>query len=166
MHVHLCIKAHACTFQVERTGPINSPVTLKLSGDSTRFSPTTSFIFLTFSFPELAKDVLAASGKKQETHKISHQQCNPGFLSIYQSGNHTYASCNGSESHDFLRDCFEPVWEEVAELIANPVVKVKVSEYTLRVVLGSDYKVVIIHSHTYTHPYIAHVHCTHLTSCK
>ena len=38
-------------------------VYVKLSGDGARFSKSTSLIFLTFSFPFLAKDVLAGSGK-------------------------------------------------------------------------------------------------------
>lgn len=47
----------------------------------------------------------------------------------------------GSESYEFLRDCFAPVWMEVTDLIRNPVVAVEGEQYDLRVVCGSDYKV-------------------------
>ena len=36
---------------------------MKLSGDGTRFLSTISFNFLTFSFPDLAKDILDSSGR-------------------------------------------------------------------------------------------------------
>ena len=42
-------------------GPHIQKVLIKLSGDGTRSSAASSFIFLTFSFPNLATDVLAAS---------------------------------------------------------------------------------------------------------
>ena len=64
-----------------------------------------------------------------------HSKCT---LSI---GNHTYATARGSESHEFLRDCFSPVWIEVSELIQNPVVTVDDVQYELQIVCGSDYKV-------------------------
>ena len=37
-------------------------ILLKLSGDGASFSQSTQFVLLTFSFPEIASDVLAASG--------------------------------------------------------------------------------------------------------
>ena len=38
------------------------------------------------------------------------------------TGNHTYASVKGREEYSFLKACFKPVWEEVEEVIANPVI--------------------------------------------
>ena len=56
-------------------------------------------------------------------------------------GNHTYASVKGPEDYDFLKASFEPVWEEVGEVISNPVVEIREHHYTLDIVFGSDYKV-------------------------
>ena len=67
------------------------------------------------------------------------------------TGNHTYASARGHKTHEFLRDCFAPVWDEVAELIVNPVVRVNEVYYTIEVVCGSNYKV-------YVHMYILYAH--------
>ena len=36
---------------------------------------------------------------------------------------------------------FGPVWEEVGEVISNPVVEIREEHYTLDIVFGSDYKV-------------------------
>jgi hypothetical protein len=44
------------------TQPHGEKVVLKFSGDGTAFSSTSSFVFLSFSFPTLAPDALAASG--------------------------------------------------------------------------------------------------------
>ena len=44
------------------TNPPSGKVVLTLSGDGTSFSSTSSFVFLSFSFPNLASDTLAASG--------------------------------------------------------------------------------------------------------
>ena len=69
------------------------------------------------------------------------------------TGNHTYAVARGQESHEFLRDCFEPVWGDVVELLNNPVVCVDGTDYTLEVVCGSDYKVcTTLSTITYTCP--------------
>ena len=49
--------------QLKRTiSNCNNRILLKLSGDGASFSQSTQFVFLTFSFPEIASDVLAASG--------------------------------------------------------------------------------------------------------
>ena len=74
---------------------------------------------------------------------------------INPTGNHTYASAKGHETYEFLRDCFAPVWDEVAELIANPVIRVNEGDYTLKVVCGSDYKVYV---HMYIHVHILYAH--------
>ena len=56
-------------------------------------------------------------------------------------GNRTYTTARGSETHEFLRDFFSPVWIEVAELIQNPVVSVDDVATSTYIVCGSDYKV-------------------------
>ena len=117
------------------TQPHGEKVVLKFSGDGTAFSSTSSFVFLSFSFPTLAPDALAASG-------ITIALNLPSFQCI---GNHTYASARGHETYEFLRDCFAPVWREVAALIDNPVVVANGREYTLDIVCGSDYKVRMYH---------------------
>ena len=38
------------------------PVIVKLSGDGARFSKSSSFVLVSFSFPNLASNVLSASG--------------------------------------------------------------------------------------------------------
>ena len=48
--------------QLMKTSPHPTKILVKLSGDGTRFSFTASYIFLTFSFPDIAKDALPASG--------------------------------------------------------------------------------------------------------
>ena len=63
------------------------------------------------------------------------------------------ASARGHETYEFLRDCFSPVWKEVEELMANPVVQVDGMDYTPSFVCGSDYKVV-------QHKHMHHVCCT------
>lgn len=67
------------TPQIKKTtGPHNNKVLLKLSGDGTRFSASSAFIFLTFSFPTLATDVLAASGI--QTHTVNAQTLSPAKI--------------------------------------------------------------------------------------
>lgn len=39
------------------------PIKVKLSGDGARFSRTSNFILLSFSFPSLRSDVLSGRGK-------------------------------------------------------------------------------------------------------
>ena len=51
-----------CSQLKKTTNPPSGKVVLKLSGDGTSFSSTSSFVFLSFSFPNLASDALAASG--------------------------------------------------------------------------------------------------------
>ena len=78
---------------------------------------------------------------------------------INPTGYHTYASARGHETYEFLRDCFAPVWDEVAELIANPVIRVNEGDYTLEVVCGSDYKVhVYVHMYMYMYIHIIYAH--------
>ena len=75
---------------------------------------------------------------------------------INPTGNHTYASARGHETYEFLRDCFAPVWDEVAELIANPVIRVNEGDYTLEVVCGSNYMYMYMYIHIiYAHAYSA-----------
>ena len=47
----------------------------------------------------------------------------------------------GPEEYEFLKESFEPVWEEFNELIGNPSLLVNGSEVHLNIVFGSDYKV-------------------------
>ena len=60
---------------------------------------------------------------------------------ITSVGNHTFTSVKGQEDYDLLKACFEPVWEEVGEVIAHPILYIKEEQYSLDIVLGSDYKV-------------------------
>ena len=62
-------------------------------------------------------------------------------IHIHHAGNHTFASVRGAEEYEFLKACFEPVWEELNELISNPKLSVNGSEVELDIVFGSDYKV-------------------------
>ena len=57
------------------------------------------------------------------------------------TGNHTFASVKGPEEYDFLKTCFEPVWKQLGDLIADPIVCVEGKEIHLKIVFGSDYKV-------------------------
>ena len=41
----------------------SSPIQVKLSGDGARFSRTSNFILLSFSFPSLKSDVLSGRGE-------------------------------------------------------------------------------------------------------
>ena len=50
-----------CTLKLGEE-PIQEPVLVKLSDDGARFSRTSSFILLSFSFPQLSSDALSASG--------------------------------------------------------------------------------------------------------
>ena len=71
-------------------------------------------------------------------------------LLIILTGNHTYASVKGREEYSFLKACFKPVWEEVGEVIANPVIDIGGKEYHMNIVFGSDYKVAYTCTCTYT----------------
>ena len=75
--------------------------------------------------------------------------CSIISIDSYTSGNHTFASARGSETYEFLRNCFAPVWLELAQLIANPVVHVQGVDYNLDIVCGSDYKVQCTYIHMY-----------------
>ena len=70
----------------------------------------------------------------------------------FATGNHALASARVHETHEFLRDCFAPVWKEVEELMANLVVSVEGTDYTLSFVCGSDCKVLYT-THTFIHMY-------------
>ena len=112
---------------------------MKLSGDGANIAASATMVFLTFSFPDLAGNVLSAAGK--------YVYMSMSMYIVYMGfhiGNHTYASVKGVEDYDFLKACFAPVWEEVGELIANPVVYLEGQEYQLNIVFGSDYKVSLI----------------------
>ena len=67
---------YLCTYcevglQVKQMQLQSNTVLLKLSGDGASFSATTQFVFLTFSFPEISSDVLAASGIKYYSIRIT-----------------------------------------------------------------------------------------------
>ena len=53
---------------------------MKLSGDGARFSSQASYIFLTFSFPGLATDVLSASGMHKCNVKCPYTYIHVLFL--------------------------------------------------------------------------------------
>lgn len=111
--------------QLMKTSPHSTKILVKLSGDDTRFSSTTSYIFLTFSFPDIAKDALAASGTLSTymyvcTH-VHHMHL----------GNHTFASVRGHETFEFLRDSLAPVWNEVGELTSHPTLCVNDVQHSL-----------------------------------
>ena len=70
---------------------------------------------------------------------LHHEREHPSIITSV--GNHTFSSVKGQEDYDFLKVCFEPVWEEVGEVIAHPILYIKEEQYSLDIVLGSDYKV-------------------------
>lgn len=64
-------------------------------------------------------------------------------------GNHTFASVKGPEDYDFLKSCFQPVWEEIGEVISHPNITVMDEQCTLNIVFGSDYKVLCTCTYMY-----------------
>ena len=129
--------------QLMKTGPDPTKILVKLSGDGTRFSSTASYVFLTFSFPDIAKDALAASGTLSrfvDIHMYIYMYVCTHARHMHV-GNHTFASVRGHETFEFLRDSLAPVWNEVGELTSNPTLCVNDVQYSLQVVFGADYKV-------------------------
>ena len=115
---------------------------MKLSGDGANIAAKATMVFLTFSFPGIAENVLSAAGNNKVHVHIHCITCEREHPSIITSvGNHTFASVKGQEDYDFLKASFEPVWEEVGEVIAHPIIYIKEKQYSLDIVLGSDYKV-------------------------
>ena len=109
---------------------------MKLSCDGANIAASDTMVFLTFSFPGLAGNVLSAAGK--------YVYISMSMYIVYMGfhiGNHTYASLKGVEDYDILKACFTSVWEEVG---ANPVVYLEGQEYQLDIVFSSDYKVSLI----------------------
>lgn len=100
--------------------PIDSPVVVKISGDGAPFHRSTSYVLLSFSFPLIDKDALAAAG------------------------NHTFAVISGNEDYNLLKDGLSPVLEEVNSLIERPVLSVNDEEVHLSFVLGGDYKFLLL----------------------
>ena len=99
-------------------------------------------VFLTFSFPGLAENVLSAAGR--DIYTLYNPSLSYIHVYVYIStplGNHTFASVRGPEEYNFLKACFAPVWQELQDLIADPYVYVEGREYSLNLVFGSDYKV-------------------------
>ena len=94
-------------------------------------------VFLSFSFPSLAENVLSAAGKTISLCILTK------LLKLICLGNHTFASVKGPEDYNFLKASFEPVWKELGDLIADPFVYVKGKEYQHDIVCGSDYKVCV-----------------------
>lgn len=156
--------------QLEKTnGSVPDSVLVKLAGDGARFSSASNFVFLTFSFPSLASDVLAASGI-QYIH-IVHILCQKSSVNTsisklcFLEGNYTFAAVKGQEKYSYLGAAFAPVWRDVNELLRNPYVCIDTPSIShvikLQIVLGADYKVI----HTcismcmceYIH---AHAHCS------
>ena len=117
---------------------------MKLSGDGANIAAKATMAFLTFSFSGIAENVLSAAGNNciqvhVHIHCITHERERPSIITSV--GNHTFASVKGQEDYDFLKACFEPVWEEVGEVIAHPILYIREEQYSLDIVLGSDYKV-------------------------
>ena len=54
-------------FQVATSGAQPSRVTIKFSGDGAVIAASATMVFLTFSFPGLANNVLSATGLKHST---------------------------------------------------------------------------------------------------
>jgi hypothetical protein len=107
---------------------------MKLSGDGAVIAASATMVFLTFSFPGLCENVLSAAGQL-------HTVRNLPVLGCTYIGNHTFASVRGPEQYDFLKACFEPVWKELQDLIADPHLVICGKEVHLDIVFGSDYKV-------------------------
>lgn len=61
--------------------------------------------------------------------------------SFLHVGNHTYAAVKGGESYSFLKECFAPVWQEVAGIILDPTFVVGEELIHLEIVYGADFKV-------------------------
>ena len=71
------------------------------------------------------------------------------FSFIVSTGNHTFASVKGPEEYEFLKAALDPVWENLAELIADPYIHIDGHQY--HIVFGSDYKVYTVHVHACMH---------------
>ena len=56
--------------QLEKAGPLPDSITLKLTGDGAAIAASAMMVFLTFSFPRLADNVLSAAGIRR--HYIIH----------------------------------------------------------------------------------------------
>ena len=95
---------------------------MKMSGDGANIAAKATMVFLTFSFPGIAENVLSAAGNNciqvhVHIHCITQEREHPSIITSV--GNHTFASVKGEEDYDFLKAC--PVWEEVGEVIAHPI---------------------------------------------
>ena len=110
-------------------------VTVKISGDGAKFSHSSSFVLLTFSFPELSNKALTGAGicTCNQWHK---QQ-----LLLLHAGNHTFAAIKGSESYELLSNGLKPVIDDINLAISNPHITIDHRKWTLDFVLGADMKV-------------------------
>ena len=108
---------------------------MKFSGDGARFSNTSSYILLSFSLPEDAKDALAGSGT------IHMCICTCTYLVTVTVGNHTFAIVKASEEYKSLRDSLTPVLDELNLLLCEKKIEVNRTSVELDFVFGSDLKV-------------------------
>ena len=122
-------------------------------------------VFLTFSFPLLAKDALAGSGTlyiprlsslskhplrlsslskhplNERLQTLTTSVCSCIIMYTLPSGNHTYAAIKGGESYELLSQGLGSVIAEVNQVITKGSVTVDGREVKLEFYLGSDYKV-------------------------
>ena len=62
MFIYVLVHTH-CLLREEIEEPQPTHVTVKLSGDGANIASSSTMVFLTFSFPGLAENVLSAAGR-------------------------------------------------------------------------------------------------------
>ena len=88
---------------------------VKISGDGARFSSSSSFLLLSFSFPGSSESVLSGAGWS------SRYMCSlASFIIFCPLGNHTFAAIRGIESYSLLSS-LKDVLAEINSLIKEPV---------------------------------------------
>ena len=125
--------------------PADKPVRVKLSGDGAKFSKSSNFILLSFSFLDLHSQVLTGRGNKQLLWSIE-----PTLIlqTIHNTGNNTFAAVCADESYWSLKEGLEPVLDEINAIVKPPTsssnctaLDVEGTTYELECFLGGDYKV-------------------------
>lgn len=99
---------------------VNEPVKVKISGDGTKMSRSTNFMFLSFSLMQTDEKVMSSRG------------------------NRTIAIVNGPEKYDTLEHSFSSVINEINTVLEAGFIDVDGKQVKVEMFLGGDYKFLLM----------------------
>lgn len=113
----------------------NNLLMVKVSGDGAKYSHTSSFYLLSFTF--VRDDSSLSSSGKCLCYRDSNWtlMCN---IDVY-----TIAAIKARESYEALKEGFRGAFSSINNLISNPKIKVNGETYHIKVVFCADYKVLM-----------------------